>query len=379
MATIRASFSVAPRYVDLGPELVVYCDEQGSSHPSDPQAFAVGILFGSSSTSLAPVADALARRDCRCTRRSHFHGSKDCGRCQELLATTIRESFGDLFFTSCRWRKEESERKVADLHAHALALAMPFWNPRHGIRRVRLRIAAIERPAFSFFERWFEEELEVRLKTAAHLRGFPTVFPEVLVEEVSGEDPGVQLVDHLLWAERRSSTHGGDAFARTGILPRVETDQDVPYTSGEYAAGEALPMLRATRPLPGLLASLDRTTAFGLLMFAEHVVHHTARVRPASVRHLEGHVLPTAARTRGKEEISDADWLGICRAFLLLADTVPVYDVADAEAAQAVTDAASLVSQMYLQRDPAFVPLADRWRDARAALVREGRAEALFE
>ncbi len=51
--------------------------------------------------------------------------------------------------------------------------------------------------------RWFEEDVDVRLRLLENLPSLPMYVPEIVAREVEGREPGIQVADHLLWRERR--------------------------------------------------------------------------------------------------------------------------------------------------------------------------------
>jgi hypothetical protein len=369
-------FPDSVRQIDLGQDLIVYADEQGSPNRAAGQNFAVGYFFEPVPRVHEVVAAALAKgsADLRAVIRGYFHASKDCGRSRALLADAIRNDAGDVFFTSLRWdfrAASATQPHKGELHRHALALALNRVTQRKAVRRVELRFAHAQGLGEESLARWFAEDVDVRLRLLESLPGLPMCFPEIVAREVEGSEPGIQVADHLLWRERRAGATDGDTLEDVGLSLDYELEPDKAFATAHYCRQGTALAQPGVRPPHRVATRLGHRECLELLAEIERFVHRMASVRPANLTHLMRILEPASSATRGKFEIGEEHVDGLCRAFLVAVDTLPGYDVADHDQSQAASDAAALAANLLRKRESWSVTLLDSWLDMRSAQFRD--------
>jgi hypothetical protein len=289
----------------------------------------------------------------------------------------VRTGSDDLFFSSLRWRFENSRPEhpeAGELHNHTLALALSHIVQTTSARRVRIRFARMQGLSEESISRRFIRDVELGRAHMVRQLGMPTIFPIITAEPVGPEHPGIQVADHLLWSERRKTPNGGTALEALGFTLEYESVTDGPFTVRHYTRHNITIASKPIRPWP-ITRSAEH---FRLLVDIERIVHQVARVRPERTRHLEYFVVPASKRARDRAHISDKEVSALCEAFLLVVDTLPCYDASDQPQAAIASEAAAFAAQVALGSETRVVSIVDRWCTQRAGIVRAGEGAYLF-
>lgn len=368
--------------VAIGPTVDVYADEQGIATGNGSQEFAIGLVYGTEDIPLEPLKAALdARRDrnCRCVGRNRFHASKDCSPCREALATAIREHMPPLFFTTLHWDFSRARPELphgGKLHSHILALALNKLLIHQGIQTINLRFSQVQGLSEDVLGACFRSLVAMRLDQMVKSNGATTQFPKVNVIETLPDSAGAQVADHLLWAERRVT--GGTLLERAGLVQNFANQTPGPIVVRRYNSKGFISLNPHARHVGADPGELTAEQCLSLAAQIECVVHGVAKERPSQVEHLEPYWGPVSKHLRGKAEVYDEDWRNLCRAFLLLVDTLPAYGDAAPNSVQVAADAARLAAMFAAGREWRALSLGDRWRDIRSQLVLQGRGEELL-
>lgn len=383
MSNVKVSFSPGARAVSLPSELTVYTDEQGQTVPAGHTDFAIGLAFFPTNLNPDPVTAALARRragdDHRCIKRSYFHASADCTPCRDLSATAIRDAVGDVFFSSLRWRFERTSPdhpNRGELHRHAIALALNHIAQGHGVRQIRLLFAKVQGLSEqSLHSRLQDEDHDVHLRLMTSNLGMPPhSFLRVVPEPVEGHDPGIQLVDRMLWQERRDARVLEESL---GLMLEYEVDTDGPFVIRHYVKHDTTLSVVPRRPFGRALDAVSTEEKVFAIREIERTVHRVALEDPAETRHLIGRVRVASARILDKSRIGLEDLWAVCRAFLLVVDTLPVYIAGDEASDRAASEAAALAAAIIQAHESWTVSLADHWIERRAWIINSGNGDSL--
>lgn len=386
VTTLHLSLSTMTRLVQLPREVVVYADEQGTPTATGKDRFAVGMFYASSPIKEDMVTGAIARRRIgpghRCLARPHFHASEDCTLCRDLLAQTLARDAADCFFTTLRWdfsRATAAHPERGDLHRHMTSLVLNRLRNGHGVQVLRLRYARCQGLSEQAWQKWFDQDHDYRLREMISRRGMPMAFPLVVAEETGPDEDGIQIADHLLWTERRQFARGGDvSLAKLGFIQTVMIDAGSPFEIRRYSYKDIAPAVVSPRPLGRDPSELTMDDVVNVLGNVERVVHDIARDPPAHVAHLKRFFEPTSRKASWQLRISDATLRALCRAFLVLVDTVPLYDGDNPDHVRFAADAARLAALIAEPREARAMSIGDYWHDIRAGIAGGPQAADLF-
>lgn len=211
MINLELSFSTTDSVLYLPLNLSVYTDEQGCSNPDDKTSleFSVGLLFSPNKIDDDIVKQYRSLREgCTCKKiKQYFHANPDCWVCRTLSGKLVSEYPDNLFYASLRWRHDHSDPKHPTrekLHAHVLALALNSLRLK-GVKCIELNYAKIQ----GLSSPWLEKALAEEEGIAEHVNnvlGLPYMPLSFTLKEVDGSEPGIQLVDRILWQENRSDS-----------------------------------------------------------------------------------------------------------------------------------------------------------------------------
>jgi hypothetical protein len=378
MASAKLTFACSrdDRLVQLPEELTVYADEQGTSQPSGGDEFAVGLAFAPRPIEKSVVDAALAQRapDHRCARRAYFHSSADCAACQAASRRLVRETLGDVFFSSLRWRFDRSDDDhphKGELHNHMIALALNHIAQGHGVRRIRLHLARVKGLSDQTMRARLAKDVEIHLQLMVMRPAIPHAFIEIVPEHVGPDDPGVQVVDRILWQERR-----GDMDS-LGLLLSHEVATDGPFTIRHYAKRGTSLAVVPHRAWGRPLGAIDGEERVFLLREIERAIHALHRESPPELGRLMPIVGRMSRRFLNDPRIGLGDLEALCRTFLLVVDTVPLYTPGVQEQGQRASEAAEFAAAMVQMHESWTVTLADHWIRRRAWIIGTGQGACL--
>lgn len=363
-------------------ELIAYADEQGDPKPNVHRdtEFAVGVVVGGTPVSDEVIQRALSsRREIPghdCISREYFHAKADCKKCRQLLADTIREHFTDRIFVSLRWPFSSApagSHTEGDLHRLALTLALGILAANVGARRATLYFEKTKGMSVEAMTKWLDGDVNVFLNVAIQNNGqLPIAFVPFSVVRGEKEEAGLQVADHILWREHRELGGESGHMAATGF-ELVQSITDLGPINLRYYTSSAMGLPRGrTRPLGRHPRDLDRARVIELLLMMEANVHAVARQPLDRLRHLERIYLSSLNRTCGKENVGPDDLLSILRTFLVLLDTIPLYDSNKEEELQTASDAARVACFLLRKEDVCWAGICNDWQARRRMLVAQG-------
>ncbi len=357
------------------PEAFVYLDEQ---HPSveDP-SFAVGLLMMPAPLGIDICSSALRRLPStnKAVVRRYFHAVHDGKDAQTVFANAIAGAVTSAEFFAFRWTSsnEPLVSRDGELHMHVAALVLDH---AQSVVRGQIHVEFARGPtiAIESFRRWLAEHDEVRLQSFVRMGArIPARFPPFSVVESEPErSAGIQVADALLWNHRR--VRAGmrlrlpcrNFFERTGFVQRAQwSEQNGPMEKWSY--GVHPPVSVASRPfgrMPEDWAAFNR-----LAVGVERAVHDVARLAaaPRHIVHLMQRVRAASDALRGRPRVACEQQQELLRMFLMLVDTLPLYD-GSAERQQLAADAAAVAASMFDLSDGAAISRLDRWADVRTAV-----------
>ena len=219
------------------------------------------------------------------------------------------------------------------------------------------------------FRTWMIEQDNVRLQMMIRQNGaIPTRFPKLdISESTPAASPGIQAVDLLLWHQRRLRARRETKCKN--LLERACLQEDMRWAQEDgpmesWVFSRDVPTHLVRRPASRVVN--DWTTWANLLIGVEQLVHRIARHHnpPEHVAHLMPQVRAASASMHGYLG-ADLDRLReFLHAFLLLADTLPVYND-DAEVQQLAADAIRVATTMDDLRLVECVTRLARWAELR--------------
>lgn len=339
----------------ISKEVWIYVDESQAPNAEgvdDGKRFRVGAfateqpvhktVVESALTDLAHDSDAVGNGlDEATLSRGYFHATEDSKNGHSWLCRGIKEHCrGSLYVTHWDFGSAKQDDKRGGRLHRLMILLSSLSAAQLGYHRVNLVIAAREgtfdAQDASDFPGYARTQLMGSMQNHPML---PTTFPELQVTLVSGNDPGVQVADFLLWAAQRAEHRKhGDTFGyqgKTDWLDRVGAKQDSAFQVDEDPLGDSrwiIGQRLADGDDPSLWAHPRKLGDLDIMLSFRFLV---AAVRRAPLQ-MEGIALLVSARARVLECLRslagmspDARRGELARMYLELCDTVPLYDLAD--------------------------------------------------
>jgi hypothetical protein len=357
----------------LPSEVFAYADEQGSSNPKPGAEFSIGIVFGAYPIGSEMILEAVERCPPRhkCERTDAFHASKNCEPCRDALGSVIRDRMTQMFFTSVRWRfpvDRSSEPKRGELHRHALTLALTQIGQVERVRHIRLFYAKIKGVSEESLTKWCKDEVKTGLDVMMQQDGkIVHCFVEIVPREGSSNEPGIQIVDRVLWQEGRC--RGGVAdLASLGLYLTRELRIDN-FTLRRYAGEGTDLAARRSRPTENESYSLEEI--FAALLEIEQTIHRIALDAPAALKHVMGRIARASRSLKDRPTVETKDFRAMCRAYLLIVDTLPLYGL-DEEQMRCCGRMAMIAAAIASEKDAWTVTAVDRWLDRREGMFQNG-------
>jgi len=335
-------------------EVWIYIDEsQGPSAEASQRGkpFRIGVLAVSAPISVDIPREALERlsapEDARTLKRGHFHASQDSPNAHSAFCAAINKASLAGEFHDSQWHFDQKGGREYDesrLHRHSITLGLIRY-AQSGFDRLNLEIAA-RTGSFTqhTLDHWLSEHITERLQAIPSQPILPCRFPEVKAEAVDSSVSGVQVCDFLLWAVQREdyqidgTARGDDVWRKNVKFQRtfVVEDSGSPMAHQTFVLGAGLEQ----RVLPKMGGTPRRPEALGTDGIAEAIREVERLVRGAWEEANRGHPriahlldrLAEAKHRLDTPNISDDDVRKIGKAFFLVCDTMPLYELTDAAA-----------------------------------------------
>lgn len=346
-------------------EAWVYVDESQApcaAGAADGQPFWIGSLITQHPIDQALIAGALdclktdpdavgVTQDATTLARGFFHASEDSKNAHSWLCRALVRPPLQASFSAAQWffgRPDSDDYTGGDLHRASVLLSI-MTALQDDFDCIHLFVAKREG---SFEQRdidqWPEYSTKMQFEALLHMPSMPTRFPPIVAKLVSPGEPGVQVCDFVLWATQRSrpdrltATGKNDWVNRLGL--HLWASGGVMGSAqhalhGTLSAGAERPFLppRGVRP-PREIESLGALEQWTLTRQIASDVHRAAVLADYTPRitHLAAALNRASAACESAHRMSDNE-LGetldrLMVAFLLVCDTLPVYDPTDGTA-----------------------------------------------
>jgi len=375
----------------------VYIDESQAPHESiaEPgRPFRVGCLLVEKEITNEIVNQAWAtftvdpdvtrgnnRLDRKTLARGYFHASADGKNAHSALCTAIVSAGLNAAFKDSQWHFDvpgSTGRTEAHLHGLANALAiMSLLDQDYD--EVRLLIATRSSFDSTVARGWLADSLEKRLHSQLVNPWIPTRFPPIAVDFVGADHPGIQVCDFMLWAVQRAQFPEALAqpdadgrlrrqrvwLERMGLRHFMSVNMEGdPQRSSEYVLGNA--PFRPFTPKTVGARTLDtlgtQSLTEGIIQIEHLIREQTAMGKPIPNRLAQhGNDLLRSAERLSKARLSLEDVLLVARTFLLICDTLPVYEVSDEEQCRRACELKAIAIGVCDQLPIRWIRMADHW------------------
>lgn len=344
----------------MGADAWVYVDESQSPYATGTdsgQPFSVAALITESPIPASLVDDALAAlrsdpdaannpHDQATLRRGYFHASEDSKNAHSALCRAIANSGIVASLDVSLWhfdRKDGSERSGTALHRvsvllSALGVLQDDYDAVHFV--AALRDKTFDANVAAQFPNYIREQM---LHSAASMPQLHARFPRISMRATDGSDPGVQVCDFVLWAVQRArldrlTPKGNDDWVkRLGL--RLFAAGGVEDAAGQHLDGELGTgcdrsiLMPEDAPIPRAYSDLGNRDLWDATREIAIDVHRAALIARDHPR--IGHLVDTLESASARCDIAASvpfeELLQIItdlmEAFLLVCDTLPVYDV----------------------------------------------------
>ncbi len=278
-------------------------------------------------------------------RRGYFHASLDSKNAHSWLSREIVAAPIDGAFSDMQWhfgRKDSGKYGPGELHPlmnllAALTVTQDDYDAVHLV--VARREGTFDEGNVADWGTYWRSRC---LGAFAKQPNIPTRFPLMTIKLVGGDEPGVQVCDIVLWAVQRAAldalraTGNDDWLKRLGLTAWAGggevggAQEQVSVTLGKGVKRNFLPNLSGGKPRA--VGDLGEGETLILMREIEQEVVRVAAL--ASGHHRVGHLAnelgEVVTSLNGKPTVDDI--LKLASAFLLVCDTLPTYDPADAAA-----------------------------------------------
>lgn len=300
--------------------------------------------------------------------RGFFHASADLHNARRALCDEIVERDLAASFDSAQWFFDRDEEGIEGPRLHRLSVALGAMSAfQSDYDRLHLVVARREG---SFVERDVPKLLEfVRdagLYNISQTPRIQTRFCAIDFHLADGSHPGVQVCDLVLWAIQRANPQG---LKHTGDAQLLERLRLFVWAQGGVNDGPhqkvAAMLGRGVKPklllLPGDItprapADMNTLEQWDLVCDMAVDIHAAARIASASprIKHLASEVERAASLCEKAHTLLPGEELRnglheILTTFLLICDTLPVFDRNSIEACTRAAEKRDLASE-YLRR-----------------------------
>ncbi|WP_146647927.1 hypothetical protein [Labilithrix luteola] len=322
--------------------------------------------------------------DRKTLERGYFHASLDSKNAHSAICRSIvREGFAATF-SSKRWHFDQKQSETHSGHRlHRLAAMLSIEAILQDDYDVIHVVVARRLGSFEDHEiaRWpaYCREVQFGSTIRESFLTLPGRYPLITAAPAGADEPGIQVCDFILWATQRARPEGltlrgkRDWVDRLGLRPSSGggmvngplRDFDGELGHGARRRSGMVGMYKGEPP-PRSPQELSDGQRFELLMEMASDVRHAAKIAAGHQRigHLTNELAaglrgPAALGTEGLREALNA----LATAFLLVCDTLPVYDVADPQGCSRATEKRALAAAFLGGRVRLWLPEgASPWR-----------------
>lgn len=366
----------------------VYVDESQGPSASGTQAgrpFWLGALILESPIGQDLIDAALERlrndpeaatnkRVAATLKRGFFHASADLHNARRALCDVIVERGLAASFDSSQWFFDRDPEGIEGARLHSLSVALGAmsalqsdYDCLHLV--VARREGSFEEREASAFLKFIRE---ARFNDVAQMPHVATRFPDIDLQVVNGSHPGVQVCDLVLWAIQRAKPENREFAGDRTWFDRLKLFL---WAQGGEVGGpqqKVAAMLgkgvRPTMPLlpgavtPRALADMNGFEQWDLLCDMAVDIHAAAPLARTSprIKHLASEVerasaLCEEAHTLAPEDLTNA-LREITSTFVLICDTLPVFDRNSVEACTLAAEKRDLAAEYLSRTGRLFIP-----------------------
>jgi hypothetical protein len=308
--------------------------------------------------------------------RGYFHASLDSANAHSALTYAIAAHSLDGAFSDIQWhfgRPDSEEHRDDALHVMmvllgSLTVTQDDYDAVHLV--VARRQGTFDEAQVAGWQEYWRGEC---LGAFAQQPNIPMRFPRMTLRLVGGDDPGVQVCDLILWAIQRAKldsltpTGNSDWMTRLGVAPWTAggsqggAQQEASFTIGKGVERSFLPRLGGGPPR--FLEAMSGNEIAELMDEIEADVRRGATIASAHPRvgHLQPELDHAACVLDGQRGIEDI--VKVAQAFLLVCDTLPTYDPADAMGYVRVMERRRVAAAVVDRTQLRWLSMARFWRD----------------
>jgi hypothetical protein len=274
------------------------------------------------------------KMDQRTFDHGYFHASEDSKNAHSHLCRCIVENVSGNFVYSYLSKNGQPGRPDESLYRLTLKLVFSkFMN-----EPCEVDLIMEERMGFSQYvvSRFLKEYYQEYARIAGNLPSIINIFPKISISVSGKSQPGLQVVDFILWAMNRSmmipklNTWRERLKLKLSESMRSENGQQV---SGNYFINKPvleyaeLTNTRINYPfnLPENIPIVDAHITNYYHYIELFLTHISLGQLPDHCLHLQGGVIKSQEVISGKEAFNEKSLQLICYTFIYLFDTLPVY------------------------------------------------------
>jgi len=328
--------------------LHAYCDE-AVFDSSKGRSFGFGALLTDEHITREVIDCALRElsrhktgdpRDERTLRRGYFHASEDSKNAHSVLCTEINRSVSGEF----KYQRTRDGESLLIRHENAPSEDDHLSSMLSGVlvalsyrsRQLSIHVEQRSQVSESSIRDTLDRLYGYMEVSVAENSGIPCLFPQCSLSISDKREPGLQVVDFLIWATNRTQQNPPKSVWFDRIEKRMSVDAEI-QNSPESIGGFTLKAPLRTVPIDypdevfpvrGPESSDDFLNAACLM---ERIVRQATREPfPDHVRHLEESAKRSVARADAAgSRLSREIVQGLASAYVRLFDTLPIYSGID--------------------------------------------------
>ncbi|ACL66392.1 hypothetical protein A2cp1_3057 [Anaeromyxobacter dehalogenans 2CP-1] len=381
-------------------EAWLYVDESqapsvGAADAGRP--FRVGALLLEEPVPDAIIAAALANlsddpdargntMDEKTLTRGYFHASFDSANAHSNLTQAIVNAGLRGHFQDMQWRfNQPGGNEHGDSQLHSLVNLLGVLHVLQDDYDAVNLVVALRGGTFeeAHAVRWQSELYASLLASAAVQPNLPIRFPRVSLELARANDAGIQVCDMLLWAVQRARYDLLKAKGRSEWVERLglqmrsaSAEQAGPQASAEGVLGgfqERSFLPNVFTAVPRILEKLGNDDVAELLREIEADVREASnKYENQRIKHLQQR-LTVALASVDAANATPESFAELARAFILVCDTLPIYDPADPEQCARAWEKRRVAALVCNQTDLRWISMARFWRQL-VKIARNGGA-----
>jgi hypothetical protein len=274
-------------------------------------------------------------RDIKTLQSGYFHASGDTKNAHSHLCNSINKHIKGVFrysyFEQDKMKKLSKEQSVEALFLRTFKLnLLEFFSYNH--KKIHLEVESREDLNTQKIKLLFNDLFDSLDKNAYDLASFITYYPELNVSLHDKTNPGIQVVDFILWAFNRSQKNDPNNIWKDRLKFKFSSnhrEQDGPRSSGEYHLN-IMPKFDGRLSYPPFKVEISNTTEgfYSSYLLIECCVKFLGTIDiPISLVHLKYRLdifLKEVTNIDSKFEVITLQELA--RLFIRFFDSLPIYE-----------------------------------------------------